>query len=211
MAVSHSARAPSRGTDSSSARVYGCRGAPKIVPTGPASTTRPAYITATRSHIFATMPRLWVTKIIARRWRSCRSVSSRRYWAWMVRSRLVVGSSAIKSRGGAAMAMAPTTRWRMPPESWCGKARSRAAGDEIPTDASSSTARLASQDREARHALARARFADQAERLALGHGERHAVHRLDRAPACDDVRREVADVDDRCAHANRAAPRPRQR
>ena len=40
----------------------------------------------------------------------------------------MVGSSAMSSRGGAAMAMAPTTRWRMPPESWCGNAREPRGG-----------------------------------------------------------------------------------
>src|SRR6266545_4280727 len=78
------------------------------------------------------MPRLWVMKIIASPCCCCSSLSSARYWAWMVRSRLVVGSSAISRRGGAAIAIAPTTRWRMPPESWCGNARRRAAGDRLP-------------------------------------------------------------------------------
>ena len=40
--------------------------------------------------------------------------------AWTVTSRAVVGSSAIKRRGLLAMTMAIITRWRMPPESWCG-------------------------------------------------------------------------------------------
>ena len=42
-------------------------------------------------------------------------------------------------------------------------------------------------DTEARHALAGARLANQPERLRLAHGKGHAVHRLDRAPAGDDV------------------------
>lgn len=37
-------------------------------------------------------------------------------------SSAVVGSSMISSRGRSATAMAMTTRWRMPPESWCGYA-----------------------------------------------------------------------------------------
>jgi len=41
----------------------------------------------------------------------------------VVTSSAVVGSSAIKSRGPAEIAMAIMTRWRMPPESSCGKAR----------------------------------------------------------------------------------------
>ena len=38
-----------------------------------------------------------------------------RIWAWMVTSRAVVGSSQMRMRGRQAMAMAMTTRWRMPP------------------------------------------------------------------------------------------------
>ena len=41
----------------------------------------------------------------------------------MVTSSAVVGSSAISSFGLQAIAMAIITRWLMPPESWCGKAR----------------------------------------------------------------------------------------
>ena len=119
-------------------------GAVKICRTGPVSTMRPAYITATRSQMRETMPRLWVMKIMASPCVCWSSLRSLRYWAWMVRSRLVVGSSAISRRGGAAMAMAPTTRWRMPPESWWGKARSRSAGEGMRTEASSAVARSVS-------------------------------------------------------------------
>ena len=40
--------------------------------------------------------------------------------ACTVTSRAVVGSSAISSAGRQASAMAIPTRWRCPPESWCG-------------------------------------------------------------------------------------------
>ena len=40
--------------------------------------------------------------------------------AWIVTSRAVVGSSAMRSFGLQASAMAIITRWRMPPENWCG-------------------------------------------------------------------------------------------
>ncbi len=40
--------------------------------------------------------------------------------AWMVTSRAVVGSSAMRRSGSFASAMAIITRWRSPPESWCG-------------------------------------------------------------------------------------------
>src|ERR1700677_2130173 len=42
--------------------------------------------------------------------------------AWIVTSRAVVGSSAIKRRGSQATAIAMTMRWRIPPESSCGDA-----------------------------------------------------------------------------------------
>src|SRR5262249_59785174 len=48
---------------------------------------------------------------------------------------------------------------------------------------------------EARHALAGAGFADEPQRLGLAEGERHAIHRLDRPPAGDDVGPKVANVD----------------
>ena len=43
-----------------------------------------------------------------------------RICAWMVTSSAVVGSSAISRSGSLASAMAIITRWRWPPESWCG-------------------------------------------------------------------------------------------
>ena len=81
---------------------------------------RPAYMTATRSHSLATMPRSWVTKIMASPVSRWMSFSRRRYWAWIVTSSEVVGSSAMSRLGWQEMAMAPATRWRMPPLIWCG-------------------------------------------------------------------------------------------
>ncbi len=46
--------------------------------------------------------------------------SSSRICAWMVTSSAVVGSSAMSRSGSLASAMAIITRWRWPPESWCG-------------------------------------------------------------------------------------------
>ena len=51
---------------------------------------------------------------------SCSSRIRSRICAWMVTSSAVVGSSAISTFGLQASAMAIITRWRMPPESWCG-------------------------------------------------------------------------------------------
>ena len=63
----------------------------------------------------------------------CRSASSRRICAWMVTSSAVVGSSAISSSGSHISAMAIITRWRSPPESWCGYWPSRSPGAVMPT------------------------------------------------------------------------------
>ena len=41
-------------------------------------------------------------------------------WACTVTSSAVVGSSAMRIRGSSAIAIAIMTRWRMPPENWCG-------------------------------------------------------------------------------------------
>ena len=51
--------------------------------------------------------------------RCCSCIRSR-IWAWMVTSSAVVGSSAMSRAGRQARAMAIITRWRWPPESWCG-------------------------------------------------------------------------------------------
>ncbi len=50
----------------------------------------------------------------------CRSASSFRICACTVTSSAVVGSSAMNRSGSLASAMAIITRWRWPPESWCG-------------------------------------------------------------------------------------------
>ena len=65
-------------------------------------------------------PRSWVIQMIAMPsfWR--RSRTSSRICACTVTSSAVVGSSAISTLGSQASAIAMTTRWRMPPENWCG-------------------------------------------------------------------------------------------
>ena len=72
---------------------------------------------------------------------SCSLTSNSRICACIVTSRAVVGSSAIRSLGLQAIAMAIITRWFMPPESWCGNAESRCSGEGMPTSARSSAAR----------------------------------------------------------------------
>ena len=76
------------------------------------------------------------------------SRSSFRYWAWMVTSRLVVGSSAMSSPGSQEMAMAPTIRCRIPPDIWCGYSFRRWVTAGILTDRSSDPARSRALRRE---------------------------------------------------------------
>src|SRR5882724_708027 len=107
------------GRQRSSARVYGCAGALKTSSVLPISTILPAYITATRSALAATMPKSCVTRMTATPVACCTSLSRSRYWAWMVTSSDVVGSSAMSRRGAHDIAIALDTRCRMPPLSWC--------------------------------------------------------------------------------------------
>ena len=79
----------------------------------------------------------------------CRSRSRLRYCAWIVRSRLVVGSSAISRRGSQEMPMAPTMRWRMPPDISCGYCVTRVSGEGMRTDFSRSFARCQATERPA--------------------------------------------------------------
>ena len=53
----------------------------------------------------------------------------------------MVGSSAIRIFGLHASAIAIMTRWRIPPESWCGYSSTMRSGVGIPTSVSISTAR----------------------------------------------------------------------
>ena len=73
-------------------------------------------------------PKSWVMKMMDVPFSSCSSFISRRIWAWMVTSRAVVGSSAMRILGRQARAMAIITRWRMPPDSWWGYWLSTASG-----------------------------------------------------------------------------------
>ena len=101
---------------------------------------------ASLSHISrATMPRLWVTKITATPVSCCNSFNRSRYCAWIVTSRLVVGSSAMIRRGPPASAIAPTMRWRMPPDIWCGYSRIRCVGEGMRTASSNWRTRCRSE------------------------------------------------------------------
>ncbi len=103
-----------------SASVYGWRGLTYRAEVSVVSTTLPAYITATRSARPAITPRSWVTMMTAMPSRCRRSSMSSRICFWIVTSSAVVGSSAMSSFGSQASAIAIITRWRIPPENWCG-------------------------------------------------------------------------------------------
>src|SRR3954451_5741476 len=89
----------------------------------------------------ATTPRSCVTRMIPAFVESRSCLSSVRICAWMVTSRAVVGSSAIRMRGEHDSAIAIITRWRMPPENSCGYESTRSRARGIPTRSSSSIAR----------------------------------------------------------------------
>ena len=55
--------------------------------------------------------------------RSCRSISSKRVSSRSLRSSAASGSSSRSIRGRLASARASATRWRWPPDSWCGRRR----------------------------------------------------------------------------------------
>ena len=69
------------------------------------------------------------------------SRSRSRICAWIVTSSAVVGSSAISSTGSLENPIASITRWRMPPENWCGYESTARFGALIPMRPSRSTAR----------------------------------------------------------------------
>ena len=80
----------------------------------------PPYMTFTRSHMPATTPRSCVIITSAVRCSRTSSLSTARICAWIVTSSAVVGSSAIRSFGSHASAIAIIARCRIPPENWCG-------------------------------------------------------------------------------------------
>ena len=73
----------------------------------------------------------------------CSSRSRSRICACTVTSSAVVGSSAISRSGSQASAMAIITRWRMPPDIWCGYSSKRRSGAGMRTRCSAAMARLA--------------------------------------------------------------------
>ena len=97
---------------------------------------RPAYITSTRSAIRATTPKSWVIHTMANPYSSRNRATRARICCWIVTSSAVVGSSAISTEGRGASAAAISTRWRMPPDSWCGYSLASDSGEGSPTSPS---------------------------------------------------------------------------
>src|SRR6267143_1009254 len=100
--------------------LYGWMGLRKIPSTAPFSASWPAYITATRSHTSATIPRLCVMRMSDIEYARRRSRRISRIWASTITSRAVVGSSATRSFGFRTRASAIMMRCRIPPENSCG-------------------------------------------------------------------------------------------
>ena len=98
-------------------------------------------MTTTRSAICATTAMSWVMNITAIPFSRFRRSIRARISAWIVTSSAVVGSSQIRRRGRQAIAMAITTRWRIPPDNSCGYWFSRRSGSGIRTSRSSSSDR----------------------------------------------------------------------
>ena len=112
---------------------------PNTSAAGPVSTTRPAYITATRSQTSASTARSWLMSTMPTPRSATSPVIRSRICACTMTSSAVVGSSATISRGRQASAIAIITRCRCPPESWCGYDDARPGGS--PTWSSSSATR----------------------------------------------------------------------
>ena len=88
--------------------------------TGASSTTRPAYITTTRCAVSATTPIAWVISIIGHaepRLHLPQQVEDLRLDGDVERGGRLVGDQQLRV---ADSAIAIMTRWRMPPENWCG-------------------------------------------------------------------------------------------
>ncbi len=137
------------------------------------SSRRPGRRSAARSR------RSWLISSSASPRAAFSAASSFRICAWMVTSSAVVGSSAISKAGSLASAIAIITRWRCPPESWCGNASSRCAASGKPTSLSSSITRARSRLR--RHPPMQLHrlgdlLADPGQRIEAGHRllEHHA-------------------------------------
>ncbi len=108
-----------------SCRVYGCVALLKMSAVVPLSTTSPAYMTTPLSQVSAITERSWLMRMNDRSSSLRSRAMSSRICACTMTSSAVVGSSPMTSLGLQASDMAIMARWRMPPESWCGKSITR--------------------------------------------------------------------------------------
>ena len=130
---------------------------------------------------------------------ACSSRICCRISRWTTTSSAVVGSSMITSSGRSASAIAMTTRWRMPPESSCGYARSGRLS--MPTRSSRSPARASASRFEI--ALVRAHHVD--ELVADAH------HRVERVHRALEDHRDVSPTEPAKLFAAKRRRRPRRR
>ncbi len=108
-----------------SRRVYGCVALLKMLVVVPLSTTSPAYMMTPLSQVSAMTERSWLMRMNESSSSLRRRAIRSRICACTITSSAVVGSSPITSFGLQASAIAIMARWRMPPESWCGKSITR--------------------------------------------------------------------------------------
>jgi hypothetical protein len=108
------------GTSACSSRVYSALGASNTCQEGPRSCTTPSFSTTSVSARSAATARSWVMNSRPMPSDSLSSEKRSRMRFWIVTSRPEVGSSATISAGRGRMARPISTRWSMPPESWCG-------------------------------------------------------------------------------------------
>ena len=95
---------------------YGCKGSLITSPIAPSSMIFPPYITANRSQKLDATPRSCVINMTAMLRSSTIRFKRSITLAWVVTSKAVVGSSAIKSLGLVDIAIATITLCRIPPE-----------------------------------------------------------------------------------------------
>ncbi len=114
---------------------------------GRSSTTRPAYITITRSQTSPTTVTSWLISTSATSSASRIAVSRSSTCCCTVTSSAVVGSSATISDGLPIRPMPIIARWRIPPENSCGYCLTRVAASGMRTAVSRSTARAVASRR----------------------------------------------------------------
>ena len=116
MPVSGSRGPRIEGNASISPVLYGCSGVSNTCWVGPNSATCPAYITISRSEKWRTRDMSWVTKMIAKPSRCCRSLICTISDRCATTSSAEVGSSMMTRSGVNSMAIAIMDRCRIPPD-----------------------------------------------------------------------------------------------